>query len=655
MTPERQPFFNVQHSPIGAFASFTLGAKGASGGFGLELGKPADQSVFIGIEDRPGSGTFSCLPFYRDVVDESVRFEVEKSGGDEGIRLRPFPDAALSRSFGLGVDRWTAGDLSFVIHSPTAPAPDPARASRAEQKRAYVPALVAELEIDNRQGRAARRAFFGFQANDPARGMRRLAFRGNALQGIGCGGSVAVASDSPGVVAGQGFSPAQILAEHRPANRFFGIGDVGLLVATVPLGKRAAFRFALCFHRGGIVTTGLKARYHYARFFPDIEAVASYALRHFSSLRGRGTPLRRRLERARLDPERRFMVAQAVHSYYGSTQLLAAGRRLLWAVNEGEYRMLNTLDLAADHLFFELDLHPWAVGNVLDWYARRYAYVDAVRLPGDARLHPGGIAFSHDMGIANHFSPPGRSVYEKAGLRGCFSQMAHEELVNWAVCALAYGRKAGVAPWSRRRLPLFRKVLQSLLNRDHPDPARRDGIMSADAARCEGGGEITTYDSLDVSLGQARNNLYLAVKCWGVYVGLADLFDGAGDAARAETCRRQAGLAAGAVARSADAQGRIPAILHENVASRILPAVEGLVLPHVLGLGGALSEKGEYGPLILALKRHVRAVLKPGICLFPGGAWKLSSTSDNSWLSKIYLCQFVAGEILRCVPRAALR
>ena len=39
-------FFNTQHSPIGSFASFTLGAKGAVGGLGLELGKPADQNVF---------------------------------------------------------------------------------------------------------------------------------------------------------------------------------------------------------------------------------------------------------------------------------------------------------------------------------------------------------------------------------------------------------------------------------------------------------------------------------------------------------------------------------------------------------------------------------------------------------------------------------
>jgi hypothetical protein len=39
-------------------------------------------------------------------------------------------------------------------------------------------------------------------------------------------------------------------------------------------------------------------------------------------------------------------------------------------------------------------------------------------------------------------------------------------------------------------------------------------------------------------------------------------------------------------------------------------------------------------------------VLAKGTCLFDDGAWKMSSTSDNSWLSKIYLSQFVARRVL---------
>ena len=63
-------FYNTQHSPIGAFASFTLGAKGARGGLAMELGKPADQNIYIGLEDTDGE-TFSCLPFYEAAADEA--------------------------------------------------------------------------------------------------------------------------------------------------------------------------------------------------------------------------------------------------------------------------------------------------------------------------------------------------------------------------------------------------------------------------------------------------------------------------------------------------------------------------------------------------------------------------------------------------------
>jgi len=43
-------FFNAMHAPIGAHASFTLGCRGKNGGLGLELGGPADENIYIGVE-----------------------------------------------------------------------------------------------------------------------------------------------------------------------------------------------------------------------------------------------------------------------------------------------------------------------------------------------------------------------------------------------------------------------------------------------------------------------------------------------------------------------------------------------------------------------------------------------------------------------------
>jgi hypothetical protein len=627
-------FYNTQYSPIGAFASFTLGARGAKGGLAIELGKPADQNVFIGLEDS-STGQFSCLPFFQPVVDESARFDVSAAGTRAPSMLRSFEEKEITRELLPGRDTWRAGDLEFSILTPVCPAPEP-NASRARQMLAYVPSLTVEMTVDNRKGKKARRVFFGYQGNEPTRVMRRLddTLPGKGT-GIACGEMTAIASRTRGVISAQGFTVEEILAEKNPVNYAWGLGTIGLLLGSVPAGKKRTFAFAICFHRAGIVTTGMKARYHYAKYFSDLEAVVDYALTNFRALKQRGAAFDRRFQLSKLNPERKFMLAQAIHSYFGSTQFLDVGGKPMWIVNEGEYRMINTFDLTVDQLFFEMAFNPWTVANELDWFCRRYAYEDNR-----------GLSFTHDMGVANHFSRPGHSVYEKTGLHGCFSYMTHEELVNWLVCGLVYEEQTQDKRWLRRNLPIFRRCLESLLQRDHPDPAQRDGVMALDSSRCLGGSEITTYDSLDVSLGQARNNLYLAVKSWGVYVGLAALFRRLKKFKVAKTCEEQAWRAASTIEASANAEGFLPAVLHENVSSRIIPAIEGLIIPHQLGLHAALSPTGSYGGLIKKLKTHLQAVLQPGICLFPDGAWKISSTSENSWLSKIYICQFVAEEIL---------
>jgi hypothetical protein len=62
----------------------------------------------------------------------------------------------------------------------------------------------------------------------------------------------------------------------------------------------------------------------------------------------------------------------------------------------------------------------------------------------------------------------------------------------------------------------------------------------------------------------------------------------------------------------------------------------------MVGRRDVLSPSGPYGELRNVLERHFDLVMSTGECRFADGGWKLSSTSRNSWLSKIYLCQFVA-------------
>lgn len=641
-------FYNAQHSPVGAFASFTFGYPGQKGGLGLEIGGPADENLYVGMETAEG-GSYEALPFFAGSEDESKRYDVEGTGGQGNeAAIHPFPQQAITRRMSACVDTWKAGDLTFMVYSPVKSAPDPAKAPKSALMKAFVPAVFAEITADNTRGTKKRRIFFGYQGGDRYSAMRRLDDL-CPFAGIGQGLRTAIVSDSPGIYSGLGFTAGKCLAPDHRENLVFGLGGVGLLMADVPAGRKKTFRFAICFHRSGTVTSGMPCRYFHNRFFPDIESVARFALADFPNQKKIALHFDKQL--AGLPEDRRFQLAHAIRSYYGSTQFLESGDAPFWVVNEGEYRMMNTFDLTVDHLFFEMALNPWTVRNQLDWFVKRFSYRDRVRLPGDKKEYLGGLSFTHDMGIANHVSRPEYSTYELFRLDGCFSHMTHEQLVNWVLCAVTYARGTGDTRWLKARIPVLKACLDSLVNRDHPDPARRDGVMSADSSRCMGGAEITTYDSLDISLGQARNNLYLAVKTWAAYLGLELVLPKGSPGARAAA--DQAARCAQTIVSHMRSDGFIPAVMGEGNESRIIPAIEGLVFPHIWGLKKVLQPGGPFAPLIRALKKHLETVLVPGTCLFPNGGWKLSSTNDNSWLSKIYLCQYAAEKILGFAPSSA--
>ena len=318
-------------------------------------------------------------------------------------------------------------------------------------------------------------------------------------------------------------------------------------------------------------------------------------------------------------------------------------------VNEGEYLMLNTFDLTVDMAFFEARFQPWALKDVLEQFSSEYRYVSQVFDPAEpTKLLPGGVAFCHDMGVQNTWSPDGRSSYEVEGLdRACFSFMSCEQLTNWVLCAGIYWSRTKDVAFLARHAGLLVECQRSLLNRDHPVAAKRRGYMQCEDERCRGGGEITTYDSLDHSLGQSRANGYLAGKMWASHVVLVELLAAAGRSEAIPASREAALLAAKAIAASADAvTGIMPSLLNDPKTAPIIPAIEALAYPAFMGLSAAVSDTGPYAVMIVALRRHLQAILIPGICLYADGGWKLSASADNSWASKIHLCQWVARHVL---------
>ncbi len=645
LSSELEPFFNAFHAPIGAHASFTLGCRGASGGLGLERGGPAGDNVWIGLETREG-GAYEALPFFDgSESDEAARYDHANSGANRKRRLAAFTSSRIHRAFGLGTDSWSAGDLTFTLFSPVEPAPDPERSSRADQKRVYCPAVTGELVVDNRDCTRERLAFVGFQCPWDRPDVMRW-WESGTLKAVFHGQQVGMATDADRAECGTAFDAERLLGETHLDNIHGGLGGAGMLLFRVPAGTRKTFRLAFCFFRGGQVTTGIAASYWYSRFFGSVEDVARFALEEFPSIRRRAKDGDRLLRHRGLTDAQRFHLIHAIRSYYGSTQLLEHDGKPIWVVNEGEYRMMNTFDLTVDQLFYEMRLNPWTVRNELDLFTQRYSYTDKLHAPGEANDKPGGLSFTHDMGCRNHFSRPGYSSYERTGLTGCFSYMTHEQLVNWVLCATVYVEGSGDREWLRGNLTTFRKCLSSMMNRDATRDTDRNGIMSLDSDRTRDGAEITTYDSLDASLGQARNNVYLGVKSWAAYLALEHVFAAEGLDREAGRAAKQAARAALTLSSHLNEEGFIPAVLGEGCEARIIPAIEGLVFPPRTGRADALDPDGPYGHLIRALRTHFDTVFRPGVCLYDDGGWKLSSSVDNSWLSKIYLCQYVARDIL---------
>ncbi len=651
------PWFNAAHSPIGAHASFTLGFPGPKGGLGLELGGPADQNVYVGLEDAPGSGSYQALPFIGGKSDDAERYEVDNAPAEPDSatkrgRTREFERDEVQRDFSLVRDTWRAGDLTFTIHSPVGALPDPAdcppgSAQETLLRQLLLPAVLVEFTVDNTAGDTARRAYFGFAGNDRYTSMRLIDGTGvgdDSLIGIGQGTnlSTAITTNEPGVRAALGFDPPHIMDAPSERNWQFGLGTMGLLVMDTEPGERRTYRFAVCFHHAGTVTTGLATSYLYTRWYSDVEQVASAALADFDqlvALYGQGADA---LGLHRLPDERAFMLTHAIRSYYASTQLLESATDPVWVVNEGEYRMINTLDLTVDQAAFEARQHPWTLRNVLDHFADRYAYTDRVKLPGEDTTRPGGVSFPHDMGVATVFSAPGRSAYEVPDLDWCFSYMTGEELLNWTLSAGTYVTKTGDQQWAQHRADLLEACLQSLLARD---PHGR-GVQTTDSDRCGTGAEITTYDSLDASLGQTRDSLYVAGKTWAAHLWLARVLAELGRTDAADSATAAAERSAALLVSQLGADGTMPALLESAVPARIIPVVEGLAVAYLTGSHDELRPDGKYAALLDALRTHLRTVLVPGICLFADGGWKLSSTSDNSWLSKIYLAQFTARQLL---------
>jgi xylan 1,4-beta-xylosidase len=638
MKPEN-PYFHAHHAPMGALSTFTCGAKHAHGGMGIELTKAYAGEIAVGFIDDQGVTTL--LPF----MQKEANNESERYFESQGNPLPPQKILEIERDYRWATDHFIHPQCEMTIYTPFFTLPDPEKKLPEECAFAACPAVHVRLTYRNTSS-GVWKGFFGLTTDQKWSSLDQQT--NGQLKGVVSRGRSGLATTHPSASSFVGFDVDRALRrDYHDAN--FLLGALGGIEFEVPAGQTMSIDIALGFYVPEVATQNREMHYYYTRHFTGLQQVLTYALAHRQAYVDLALERDRELEQAKLNDEQKFLIAHATRSYYGSTQWLWDGFKSVWVVNEGEYLMMNTFDLTVDMLFFEMRFNPWTVKNVLNYYKEHYSYIDRVFDPSQPEVSfPGGISFTHDMGVVNEWSPTRYSSYELSGLdRLCFSYMTCEQLTNWVLCAGVYIAQTQDMDFLTQHRTTLMECLTSLQNRDNPNPALRNGIMSFESSRTEGGGEITTYDSLDHSLGQSRHNIYLGGKMWASCVILNHLFSKLGLEPLAQEALHSSHLAAATLSAGFDKKlGYTPAVLGSDSNSTIIPAIEALVYPYEMGLLEAVSEQGPYGEYIKTLKVHLKTVLHKDLCLYPDGGWKLSSSADNSWMSKINLCQYIARKIL---------
>ena len=636
---EATPLFMTHHAPVGIWSSMTFGLPGK--GVGIETEALAVESTGdLIVACSRGAGKTSLLPFLAG--DGGEDYEGRMAGNTMPAAFKtwkPIPAAGITRTLTPSVDEFRGGDIRLTVTSPRFPMRTPPE-SGAEAPE-LLPALLVEVEIDNSASDREATGFLGIAYKGKGR-IRPLDWADSRLAGIGFQDRWALAAKSSrdvftiraGSVAPYVDSGTAVI--HPGGSE----GGIGFLIP--PHQKRTLTATLGFYHAGNEVAqaSGMKASYACTSLYRSVEAVCMTALDHATAIREAGRNFDAELTPTGSDPLVAEMMAQASQAYYANSSLLRTGEGgLLWSINEGQFGWRNTLDLAVDHLPYELDFHPWLARNVIESFIDRYSYRDQVCFDGESKaLHPGGISFAHDQGNYTAYAPPGRGGYEQSDRKGVYSFMTTEQLLNGAYCAAACAIKGGDAAWSSRRLPVALEILTSMEHREGSDPARR-GLLDAQSDKVGSGSEITTYDALDESLKDSRGSLYIAVKTWAAALMLERWFT-------AEVARKPASRARGLADRAAVAlekayvadRAAFPANVIDTATggdALVVAPLDPLAVPIYCGLG---PEMKRYPSLLAKLAEHGRTCMKAGKCVdATTGGVRLSSSTSKTWPSKVAL------------------
>ena len=631
----KTPFFMTQHSPIGALASFTFGAIGK--GVSIDFENPRVQDVRYDLyAGYCQAEKVMAMPFREGIQNQIAQIDAFAEGNKEvkqenKKRWHYFAEDEIRRTLTPCVDRFEAGRLTFEVFTPHFSLEDPEKGPVSDY--AVCPGILLRLTIDNEDGEAPATGYLGL-GHRTLRYLHTVQCRG--LQGIGYKNRWMLLTDEQ--------SDAFVLRSQKldyllqkDLSLLHQAGPGAICIKAQP-GEKKTIYAAFGFYTADPATCGIETNYVYNQNLAGVYDVCRCILNHAEHIMEESYRLDDALAGAVGDADKLQIIAQGIRGYEASGQLTETEGKFFYNIGEGAYCWRNTLDLAADHLPWELYRNPWVVRNIMDMYIERYSYYDQVRFGDDPyELHEGGMSFTHDMGNYATFSPPFHSDYETDGLPNalCYLYMTTEELLNGIYCICAYALHTGDLGWLRKRSDVLRRLLISMENRDHYDPAKRDGILKAVSSRSlNNGRESTTYDALDHSLMDAAGNLYIAVKTGCALRLLKKCFGKLGDGVFFVRAQNMLQMNMESLHRFETKEGFLRANLYLDADSRLLAAIEPLAIPSMLGLAD-----DELVPMKELLLKHIRKCMESGVCMDEHtGGIRLSSKSNNTWVSKVILC-----------------
>ncbi len=656
------PFFLTHHAAPGAWLGLTFGVPGQGVSIDHEHNE-FDSNADLLVAVSRGPGKVKALPFISGVAEldpETVQREAA-AGNLEALPNSPkarwsfIPEAELERKLGACIDTYVAKEFTFRVLSRPPVFSDYEKATPvAKQKAELNPSVLLELEVDNSKSQEVAYAFIGVAIFRER--LRTLDLESSKkLCGVGQSsrwvlGALPVKDKVYTVRDGAIAKHVELgspIAMHK--------GREGGVMARIEPGHKGVLRVALSVFHYGPSTQNPISHYLYSKHFSAAEEACLYLLKNSAAFIKEATTYDQKLEAKKLSEARRQVIAQAIRAYAANTQLTFAGSKVFFNVPEGQYYWRNTMDLCADHLPFEMAHSPWVVRHLMDRFLSTYSFKDQLRFPGENKLYPGGLSFTHDMGSYATWSNKGESLYEQANLTGCYSHMTMEELLNgvFLLGALALSGKEKI--WAKKKESIYLAVLESMERRDHFDPAKRDGILKGESNRVGPlGAEITSYDALDHSLMAARGNGYIALKTFSAALILEACFKVFKNKKAEARAARFARLTAESLENAFDRKrGIFPANLFESSESVVSAFVESLAVPRSLGLTLKLET---YQSLMDKVKLHMNTCLRSGVCLDEEtGGLRLSSTSSNTWPSKtalvIDVCEKVLGiDLMKIAP-----